>query len=125
MISNEVVEAARRIVAALGDDWDWKRLEGDRIEKDGYICARYILSLAPGKDVVEGALEVIGKWMALTPVALNCAKDVAAFATACVKREREECARIVEDYKKDDPEYAICAGYRLWLAAAIRVGGKL
>lgn len=81
------------------------------------ILAAFPELTAPDKDMVKGAQEVIGKWMALTPAALNCAQDVAAFATACVAREREACARLAENRYSNETE-----GDRMRnrIAAAIR-----
>ncbi len=143
-MTDDVVKAARRIVAALGDDWDWKRLEGDWIEKDGYICARYILSLAPGKDVVEAAREIVttseyicGPCGAPLPnpdcghakngVVGCCVPStdqplvdrIAAFATACVAKEierhRAEVAAL-EKWRDDALEtfYNICVKALGW-----------
>ena len=61
----------------------------DYLACEDAILAAFPELTAPDKDMAEGAQEVIGKWMALTPVALNCAQDVAAFATACVAKATE------------------------------------
>lgn len=133
---SEAVEAARRIVAARGIDW--KMPEGDWIEKDGYICARYILSLAPGKDVVEGAREIAAQnakyaWAVPGGFALDrkwLERAITALTTACVAREREACAKIAEGRRLneqggvwcDEDRYRVQEGEAI--AECIRAGGS-
>ena len=94
---NEAVEAARRLSAAMVGEPDHWPLASD-VEK----CARYILSLALGKDVVEGAHEIANRYFGhITGVtdqpADMLAADIAAFATACVAKERELDCKAADD----------------------------
>lgn len=146
--SNEAVEAARRIAAAdatmetMKDGvklWDPEAVSPDDI----MLCVRYILSLTPGKDVVEGARELVATseyicgpcggplpnpdcGHAKNGVVGCCVPStdqplvdrIAAFTNACVAREREACAKIAEASSLHPPYTA--DGAQASIAAAIR-----
>lgn len=83
---SEAVEAARSILAR----------PQHHIMPEERIAATYILSLASGKDVVEGAREVLyqmDRYAGHGDDPQFYPRDIeilVAFATACVAREREE-----------------------------------
>ena len=114
----DTIAAAREKLAGVIGEWVSFNTAWSPEGMADAILAAFPELTAPNKDMVKGAQEVIGKWMALTPAALNCAQDVAAFATACVAREREACAKIAEASSLHPPYTA--DGAQASIAAAIR-----
>lgn len=83
-----------------------------------------LLALARGVDAWSDNLEESYPYHS---VAIRLARGIIALIerknaekAAAVAEQRERDAQIVDAYKRDDPEYAICAAYRLYLAEAIR-----
>lgn len=97
---------------------------------DAILAAGY-RKVEAGRDARETAQNLVSEILKehrhddpreLNPTCGSCENKVATAITAAVEAQRERDARIVDEYKRDDPEYAICAGYRWHLAAAIREG---
>lgn len=88
--------AAKAIAASDNGERLPDNLWAQKLPLADAILAAFPELTAPDKDMVKGAQEVIGKWMALTPVALDCAQDVAAFATAHAAREKERLEAVIE-----------------------------
>lgn len=133
---NEAVGAANEIMEIYGDQADNPNISA--LAETALVMARYILSLAPDKDVVEGARELVatseyicglcggplpnpdcghaknGVVGCCVPSADQPLVDrIAAFATACVAREREACAKIADRVARDseiDAEHALAEG---------------
>lgn len=122
---NEAVEAARSILAR----------PQHHIMPEERIAATYILSLAPGKDVVSGAREVVVTFMmnydGSKPRDLaDLEKAIARFAAEREARVREECCKVVcslclanHPLSAKRPEVHEYRGtYVMCKAAAIRAG---